>query len=193
MLVSAKMAVVLGIVSATTVVACSSETVSAGDAPAVESDAIDERDEGTSYDGWSQFAIVIEDCYPGEGGYWGQLQHTLSRSSGSSTRGGGACNVVYNGTSCSSDATCTSIAQSAYGSGAYGYCYSGACYSRPGSAVNNCVTNPNRSPGTVTGTSMPGTHVVGCMTKGGGPNTACGGTDTSQYMRTMASHWFYCL
>jgi hypothetical protein len=28
--------------------------------------------------------------------------------------------------------------------------------------------------------------MVGCMTKTAGPNTACGGTDTSLYMRTVS-------
>jgi hypothetical protein len=176
--------------------ACAStEAPAEADAPeATLDDAIDERDEGTSYNGWTQTADVRLNLFVNA--YI--MTHTFTRSSGDATRGGGGCFVIRKpGTSCSSDATCTTAAQAQYGASAYGYCYSGVCYSRPGGQSPYCALAPNRSPGVVNALwgadpYAPWTNnefVVGCMTKTAGPNPACGGTNTSLYMRTMAQAW----
>jgi hypothetical protein len=33
-------------------------------------------------------------------------------------------------------------------------------------------------------------YALGCMTKAAGPNTACGGTDTSLYMRSVTTTYY---
>jgi hypothetical protein len=77
-----------------------------------------------------------------------------------------------------------------WGSQAHGYCYSGACWYRAGSQASDCALSPNRTAGTLTksvSTAMGyGYGVLGCMTKTSGPNTACGGTNTSLYVRTIS-------
>jgi hypothetical protein len=167
-------------------VACSAERSSTEEeAPSAALDTLDPADEGASYNGWTQTPSGMVYMYMG----FGQLDHTFSRAGGEATRGGGACFVYQQpGSSCSSDSPCLSAAQAAFGASAYGYCYSGVCYSRPGSQTDYCALNPNRAPGSVTklwpsyGVNYY-EHILGCMTKTGGPNTACGGTNTSLYMR----------
>jgi hypothetical protein len=169
----------------TTLFACAPEADTSGDAPAIESDALDVTTEGYTYNGWTQSASI------GSG-----ISSTFTRSSGDATRGGGACYVLavsHITGSCSSDAQCTGWAQGLYGSNAYGYCNSyGACLARPGSQADYCVLNPNRTAGTVskslpanppTGPDACYQYALGCMTKTAGPNTACGGTNQNLYMR----------
>jgi hypothetical protein len=168
--------------------ACASETPAEDDAPLALNDAIDPRDEGTSYNGWTQFA----DAYYDQCASLYGVRSILTRSSGDWTRGGGVCFVMPMGESCSSDSTCLTSAQSMYGSSAWGYCYSGSCYGRPGSQGTYCTLNPDRSSGsTLNKNDLPWIPMngaaLGCMTKTAGPNTACGGTNTSLYMRTLAS------
>jgi hypothetical protein len=169
------------------------------DAPGVETDSVSEQDEGASYNGWTQApgGHITTYIYP-----WGDsyseidaIGGTFSRSSGDSTRGGGSCFVTRRASSsCSVDSTCTAAAQSQFGASAYGYCYQGMCWDRPGGA-ELCSQNPNRSPGAFNGAVyiaqhdwIPSGHdtssVLGCMTKTAGPNTGCGGSNASLYMRT---------
>jgi hypothetical protein len=167
--------------------ACTAEHSTEEDAPIVASETLGAADEGASYNGWTQSVYLRDEWCDGDPAY---MAHSLTRTSGDDTRGGGACYVIANNTGCATDATCLTVAQSQYGSSAYGYCYQGSCYSRPGSQATYCVVNPNRGPGGVdkwlvgTTAMYPSSFVIGCMTKSAGPNTACGGTDTSQYMRT---------
>jgi hypothetical protein len=166
-------------------VGCAPVTEQATSAPEVAAESVAPRDVGTSYDGWTQSLAYTISTSSGSGTY----HHALSRASGDSTRGGGACAVVRQpGSSCSADDTCTTAAQNVHGPSAYGYCYSGECYFRPGAQASFCALNPNRSPGTLTGAPTwysDDDYVVGCMTKTAGPNTACGGSNASLYMRTM--------
>jgi hypothetical protein len=163
---------------------CAADPASNTEAPSVATDTTDVADEGDSYAGWSQTPYLYIPMCGGQA----YIMHTLTRSSGDSTRGGGGCAVVATGASCSSDSTCLSAAQASYGSAAYGYCYAGACYSRPGSQSDYCALNPNRGSGNIW-KYPPGSawtdFALGCMTKTAGPNTACGGTDASQYMRSV--------
>jgi hypothetical protein len=161
-----------------------------GKAPELTLDAIDPADEGTSYNGWTQQPVIDNHYCLG----FVAVGHILSRSSGDATRGGGACQVRRTATSCSSDALCLSNAQAQYGAAAWGYCYAGKCYTRPGAQSTYCVLNPNRAPGAVQFSASPSSlspdgsdYAIGCMTKTAGPNTACGGTNTSLYMRTASA------
>jgi hypothetical protein len=165
--------------------ACARETAMTGEAPELEASSLDEKDEGASFNGWTQSpSYHFDDCDGGDL----YLQSTFARSYGDATRGGGVCYVEHEvGTSCSSDASCTGLAQAQWGGGAFGYCYSGTCFTRPGAANQYCLQNPNRSAGTV-GLWVSGNkfqYALGCMTKTAGPNTACGGTNSSLYMRTV--------
>jgi hypothetical protein len=165
--------------------ACAAEPEVTESVPESTLDRLEEQDIGGGYNGWTQGVFAFSE---GSSIY---VEHTLSRSSGDTTRGGGACFVVAApSVSCSDDSTCVSYATSAYGSSAYGYCYLGQCYSRPGSQADFCVMNPNRTAGTLSRTSYGSfnpmdSYVVGCMTKTAGPNTACGGTNPGLYMRTL--------
>jgi hypothetical protein len=147
-------------------------------------DSLAAMDVGTSYNGWTQ---SVSGTYCSMSGAR-TLNHTLSRSSGDTTRGGGGCTVVAKGTSCSTDSNCQAAATAEYGSSAWGYCYNGSCYSRPG-GQELCFLNPNRAPGTIGGDVGMGEsfNVLGCMTKTAGFNTACGGTNGSLYMRTVGA------
>jgi hypothetical protein len=160
------------------------EATEASDAPVASTDTIGESDEGTDYNGWSHTVT----------GYWGMydgyyaIDSIFTRYYGDATRGGGMCYAVASGAGCSSDASCTAQAQAQYGGSAYGYCYSGSCYNRPGPQSGNCALSPNRAPGALTITPSSFSYygvVIGCMTKTAGPNTACGGTDSSQYIRSL--------
>jgi hypothetical protein len=177
-----------------TLVACARPAPDA-DTPEIANDTLVTADEGTAYNGWNQSAgFSYEPCYD-DTWYFQSMGGT-----GDASRGGGVCALSYNGTSCSNDSTCVSIAQSQYGASAYGYCYAGACYSRPGSQASWCTMSPNRASGSWLGNEVTQaqvntynlTHAVGCMTKTAGPNTACGGTNASLYMRTMATYtvWY---
>jgi hypothetical protein len=197
-------ALAFGLTSVVGSVACATEPATdVTDAPEAAIDSLDTADEGDSYNGWTQSVPNFFACYdwylfPQSDQFW--FQHTFTRSSGDSTRGGGGCVVNQTGTSCSSDSTCLGLAQSTYGASAYGYCYSGLCYSRPGSQSDFCTLNPNRAPGTIDkltwnrNSTLSNSYVLGCMTKTAGPNTACGGTDTSQYMRAVMApvYWDVC-
>jgi hypothetical protein len=170
--------------------ACTGEPVSEEQTPDTSLDVLDEQDQGTSYNGWTQ---AVSGVYLNTYGGIITVHHTLSRSYGDATRGGGGCFVVRRpGTSCSADSQCQADAQAAYGASAYGYCFSGQCYARPGSQASYCALNPNRSPGTVSSGFISGSpytaneYGLGCMTKTAGPNTACGGTNASLYMREVA-------
>jgi hypothetical protein len=179
--------VVAGIVGCAVLSACSPETSAEEIAPSALLDELSDLDQGTSYNGWTQ--SVTATYYAMCGTTWGR--HRLTRSSGDATRGGGTCLTVRKAsTTCSSDSTCVTAARAEYGPSAYGYCYSGICYSRPGGA-DNCVTSANRSSGTldviIDGANGVNRYFVGCMTKTAGPNPACGSTDSSSYMRTMSA------
>jgi hypothetical protein len=178
-----------GLAAALCATACTAERADENaDAPSIASETLDERDEGTTYNGWSQYAFGQWELYSSVF----YVASWLNRSSGDATRGGGTCFVRRTGTGCSSDATCTSLAQSTYGASAYGYCYSGVCYNRPGSQASYCALNPNRAPGFIqvdpprSAVATDGNdYALGCMTKTAGPNTACGGTNGSLYMRMV--------
>jgi hypothetical protein len=199
----------LGVGSLVAAGACGAETPAAMEAPSAADGTLATRDEGTSYNGWTHTPSGL--FYSFMGMY--SITGSYSRTSGDATRGGGVCFVVRKpGTTCSNDSTCTTSAVNEYGAGAYGYCYSGTCYSRPGAQGSFCNTNPNRSPGTidhpwpgaVNGIVDTGNEfVLSCMTKDAGSNTACScisggnyflngastpcGTDPSGlYMRTIA-------
>jgi hypothetical protein len=177
-------------------VGCGAQELESGEAPEATSDLLDLRDEGTSYNGWSQNPFYSH-SYSSNSHTWGIA---FSRSYGDSTRGGGTCLTVpaefvgYNNR-CKFDDECNLVAQDIYGSTAYGYCYASLCYFRPGSQASWCLTNSNRNPGEYYGD--PGVaaaflnetghypYPLGCMTKAAGPSTACGGTNTSLYMRTV--------
>jgi hypothetical protein len=164
--------------------ACAAQPVEDSEAPDTTFSTVDEQDEGTSFNGWTQ--SVSGSVEAGFGLTY--FEHTFSRSSGDATRGGGGCLTIWTNNGCSSDANCQAPAQSSYGPSAYGYCYSGRCYSRPGSQADFCSLSPNRGPGVVSKVSFStygNAYVVGCMTKTSGPNTACGGTNTGLYMRMM--------
>jgi hypothetical protein len=189
----------VGLVAVASVIgltACAAERRDEGAAPVVSEAevAITPADEGTSYNGWWQDArLYWPTCNEP---YWAEMTHWVHRDYGDSTRGGGACYVQATSTGCSSDSTCVSLAQSTFGGSAYGYCYQGACYSRPGSQSTFCVMNPNRTDAYGLGTYLPKSSMygafwldfaLGCMTKTAGPNTACGGTNSSLYMRTLSA------
>ena len=155
-------------------------------------DAVDVADYGYSWNGWSQFPTGT--WYTETNSYVGE--HVLTRTSGDATRGGGGCfTISATVANCTegSDTSCTQEAIAKYGTSAYGYCSGGWCYYRPGSQSTYCAVNPNRAPGTLTfsgsypkiGLEPHRTHALGCMTKTAGPNTACGGTDASQYVRVV--------
>ena len=183
--------------------ACAAEPSDVGEAPELADDdgVISPADEGTTYDGWTQYADTVwQQCM----GNWA-IRSNFTRSWGDNTRGGGACFVRATGASCSSDASCISAATAQYSAG-WGYCYQGQCYTRPGAGSTYCTTpNPNRSPGWVwtnpyfwdtvafpNGYPDGAEYALGCMTKGAGPNGSCGCTTatcgsnyTSLYMRTV--------
>lgn len=170
------------------VVGCAAEPQIAN-APEVDDLGVAEADEGWAYNGWSQvlsYTIWLGSQYP-------EWRQTLTRSFGDSTRGGGACSVIVTSTACSSDALCVSNAQASYGPSAWGYCYQSKCHSRAWSQSVGCIIGSSRSSGnTVIGpTGGTGTYqgwadaVLGCMTKTAGPNSACGGTDPSAYVRSV--------
>lgn len=194
------------VITAFTSAACTAEENEAA-APAVNLDATDESDFGTSHNGWTQ-QNSGEIC---EGSLQGRftLHHTLTRSFGTATRGGGGCLItpIYlsggEAVDCTAssdtmgDGHCTGYARSIWGSDAYGYCTStNTCWARPGGQSAFCTLNSNRAPGTLSKTGWaPGYNaessngpwsIVGCMTKTAGPNTACGGTASSLYMRTQS-------
>jgi hypothetical protein len=156
-------------------------------------ETIETTDVGTTYDGWTQSPSGT--VYVNMG--FGTVEHTLTRSYGDSTRGGGACYVLRQpGSSCSVDDTCKAAAQSAYGSQASGYCYGGECYDRFFSQAEGCKLNSNRSPGTLSGNWYATTlgfatgneFVLGCLSKAVGtatPPFPCAGSDPDLYMRTI--------
>jgi hypothetical protein len=174
--------------------ACTTDPPAGGETPATTFDGLDERDQGVVYNGWYQWMSGAFDAEL----ITATFTHNFTRSSGDTARGGGGCLVRKTGRSCSDDSTCTTQAQTLYGASAWGYCYSGACYDRPGSQATHCALNPNRSAAngnmTLTKAAYPVAHTfnqddyytLGCMTKTAGPNTACGGTDTSLYMRVVS-------
>jgi hypothetical protein len=182
----------LAFTAAVAVSACAAEPApedEGAEATLPELDSLAEQDVGASWNGWTQNTIA---------GYcidiaWQQwAYHELVRSYGDNSRGGGACLTIRRQplAYCSSDADCLGGAQSTYGGSAYGYCNEGVCHDRPGSQATYCGLSPNRGPGDLidagwqVGQSFAHWFVVGCMTKTAGPNTACGGTNTSLYMRT---------
>jgi hypothetical protein len=186
---------VTSVVTALTASACANEVHEddTSTAPTASLDTLEDQDQGTSYNGWAQISqLMLDYCWPSEMTLW----HELKRTSGDASRGGGGCYVRRTTTSCSSDSTCTSMAQAQYGASAYGYCYSGTCYNRPGSQANLCSMAPQRVPNVGTSHVLwrsvavappvdGNDFMVGCMTKTAGPNTACGGTNSSLYMRSM--------
>lgn len=171
--------------------ACSAATVADDEAPAVSDTPIDPKDEGNSYDGWTQEPMA---AYDGCSGTY-SISHWLTRGWGDATRAGGACWTYPSSSSCSSDTTCTAEARSVYGSSAFGYCYAGSCYARPGAPSTYCVTGSNRDPGVLQRFDIPGPgingYAVGCMSKAAGPNSACGGTNSSLYMRYVTTPYYY--
>jgi hypothetical protein len=177
----------LGASAALFSIACGNASPEASDAPEAAVDGLDESDVGTDYNGWSQSAnVAINVCGMGPSFMW----HNLSRSFGDATRGGGVCLVANYGSACSTDAECHASATAAWGPSVWGYCYAGNCYARPGSQADYCTLNPNRAPGQLMKYISPSSsnYALGCMTKTGGPNTACGGTNTSLYMRTLTDN-----
>jgi hypothetical protein len=173
--------------------ACSAEPpTSEENAPDIEiADLLDEQDQGSTWNGWSHGAGGQYIGGPGGPIFWSS---SMTRTSGDLTRGGGACLVYWrnaNPSSCTTDAQCVTAAQTQFGPSAWGYCLANYCLSRPGSQAAFCVQNPNRSPGSVSGPAATFTVYPGhtmpsayhCMTKTAGPNTACGGTNPSLYIR----------
>jgi hypothetical protein len=171
-------------------VACSASKSAPSDAPDVANDdALDTSDYGTSYNGWTQYLFSQYDVCGVNQNY---IQHTMGRSYGDATRGGGACVLDWPvGGACGSEQDCINYAQATYGSTAWGYCFYGSCYPRPGSQAALCTMNPNRGPSSLLRYDAIGAALVGCMTKTAGPNTACGGTDPSLYMREVIGTTFY--
>jgi hypothetical protein len=194
MKVSSKVSFGVSAVAAALVVsgcAATSTENASEEAPIAEMDGVDEQDEGASYNGWSHSPSGTYDQF----GFFYTYGNFTKSSGTDATRGGGVC-LVYrrSSSSCSSDSTCLADAQSQFGASAYGYCYGGGCYTRPGSQAAYCGVNSSRSPGAFEGpTGVVGSYAnhsstpsaLGCMTKTAGPNTACGGTDTSLYMRRI--------
>jgi hypothetical protein len=180
---------VLSVVALIGAAACSASPATGDDAPQVAESTIDPQDEGATYGGWTQYP----DAQVGMFGEILNVSHTIYGSGGGTTRGGGACLVQQTGSTCTSDTTCTTEAVALYGVGAYGYCYQTGCFARPGVQSALCALNPNRASGSTISVSLSvgysapgyGYYVVGCMTKTAGPNVACGGTNTSLYMRTL--------
>jgi hypothetical protein len=165
------------------------ETGTDGDAPDLALDALEQADMGDTYNGWTQTLTYACDMCRAEDDV---MQHTFTRSYGDSTRGGGACAVAWTPNSCSDDSSCVTLAQGYYGSSAYGYCVSNRCYIRTGSQAAYCTMGPNRGAGTLQmNFGSMAYDAIGCMTKTAGPNTACGGTNPSLYMRTHAPTSYY--
>jgi hypothetical protein len=165
-------------------VACAEKPVDEAEAPEVALEDVDMQDMGTSWNGWSQGAWVEIGFCSGIN----RITSDFARYSGDSTRGGGVCLVQQWGTACTNDSDCTAYGQSMLGPSVYGYCVSGSCNVRPGSQADWCTLNPNRGPGMLhkyVGGGVSNYGVVGCMTKTAGPNTACGGTNQSLYMRVF--------
>ena len=78
-----------GVVVAVAASACARPAESLEDEAVPETvDMLDEQDEGTSYNGWTQTAQAWADYCAYD---TPSMAHTLSRSYGDSTRGGGAC------------------------------------------------------------------------------------------------------
>jgi hypothetical protein len=181
------------VTTAIAVSACASEAPESSEAPTATMDQLEAADEGDSFNGWTQSGLVFVDLWQYSNNY---IYHNFARSFGDSTRGGGACFVRANGVSCSSDPSCTTIAQGTFGGAAFGYCYQGQCYSRPGSAATYCSQNPNRGPGFVTKGLTAGDvsnfdgAMIGCMTKTAGPNAACGGNNGAFYMRFLGGAYY---
>jgi hypothetical protein len=171
-------------------VACSASAAN-DEAPVAEVDALSAQDEGTDYNGWSQWAEFRMDlCSPGYNDFY--IVHGLSRWDGDATRGGGGCAVYTPGTSCSVDSDCQAQATGTFGAAAYGYCYQGSCALRPGSQSDYCAMSPNRAAGELWKYKARAdaqwiSGVLGCMTKTAGPNAACGGTNNGLYMRAVFS------
>jgi hypothetical protein len=171
--------------------ACTAEeTATTGNAPEVAVDGLDESDFGDSYNGWTQYLSYSADLCRIQPDV---MAHGLGRDYGDNTRGGGACAVRGGASGCSDDSPCIAEAQAWYGPSAYGYCYANSCYLRPGSQVDWCVMSPNRGAGSVLSLSFGSIayDAIGCMTKNAGPNTACGGTNASLYMRTWTTTSYY--
>jgi hypothetical protein len=195
-----KLGLILALVTAVASAACANATSTTDtDTPDLEDDGLLVQDEGTSWNGWtmSLSGFVSAGGFPVNTWY---SSGTFTRTSGDATRGGGSCNVwkrTANPSSCTSDADCIGPAQAQFGSQAYGYCYAGSCYDRQQSQANGCSVNPNRAPSSWNAptqiVAVPPDHktfpgacfALGCMTKTGGPNTACGGSNTSLYMRAV--------
>jgi hypothetical protein len=180
------LAFVLAVVASVSV-GCTAERAALTEAaPDVDADALDVADFGTSYNGWSIWAEGTS--WRKE--HWNDFSVGFTKSSGSdATRGGGGCLVrQVPGWTCSTDSQCPSAAPG------WGYCVSGQCYERPGSQADWCALAPNNAPNAsyAKGVSDNGyfsfsdqTYVLTCLTKTAGPNTACGGTNTSLYMRAV--------
>ena len=161
-------------------------------APEVEDVTLGEEDFGTSWNGWSISAYGERWWKEGETDFW----VTFTRSFGDTTRGGGGCLVrrVPN-SSCTSDSQCAFYPWSGDG---YGYCVRNVCYAPAGGQSTPCALGLNHTPGTTlfkavffpkADTDMNNLnyshYTLTCMTKTAGPNTACGGTNTSAYMRDV--------
>lgn len=160
------------------------------EAPDVTLDSAEALDEGTYWDGWTQTPYAYVE--PNASTF--TIQHTLQRSWGDATRGGGSCYVFHAaGSSCVAgasiaDTQCAQEAKAIYGSNAYGYCYQNSCWYRPSGPTTSCILVSNRSPGPISRTisrnngNYGNEYVLGCMSKmpfNGAPNEVPGCAQTN--------------
>jgi hypothetical protein len=161
---------------------CTSEATLEESSPDVDDGTLTEQDYGSSYNGWSLSAWGTNWRDFGYAEFYG----SFTKSSGTdATRGGGVCFVKLIPGSCSTDANCGTPP-----TGWWNYCVQGQCWQRPGAQASWCGLGPANAPNAYHSKTVPVPQynsdtwgVLGCLTKTAGPNTACGGTNTSLYMR----------
>jgi hypothetical protein len=159
--------------------------------PVVDVDRLGPKAATESLDGWSITAGW--DSSTGGGFYTGKV--TFQRTSGASTRGGGACLIQSTGESCSVDSDCPGAPSGGY-AGGYVYCAqpNGAtqktCWVRPGAPSSYCVQSPSNSPGVKITPSTVGVGVawavLACLADDTMP-AGCGSTDPANYVRAVSN------
>jgi hypothetical protein len=149
----------------------------------IDVETVAERDLGTSYDGWSVYASGTNWRAYG----YAELSVGFFKYGGDDdSRGGGGCLVRrVVGASCSVDADCPK----GHANG-WGYCFYGACWQRAESQASWCALGPAQAHDSSVPMTVPVDlyntdewGILTCLTKTAGPNAACGGTDSSLYMR----------
>jgi hypothetical protein len=176
--------IALALTGASCIVGCTAEPGSSEASPVVEDDNLEMSDYGYDYNGWYIDASGTNFSSLG----YAEFDIWFTRPSpGDATRGGGGCLVKYDGTSCTTDANCPV----SYGNG-WGYCVQNKCWQRPGAQATFCGLGRENAPNTgftrTVDVPLYNTDTYGvltCLTKTAGPNTACGGTETSLYMRGL--------